>query len=1182
MNNIIRKLESLGFESLNEKGEYMLRINNEFLDSTTGRFKPSQIRVELNGFLDIQEYCKHNDLQKMVNSLTSKVLFQKKSSYFNKDRKVFPVNVDDFNFRVSYQIEEEISKNAGQIKSMIETWDKSKKYFRYINRVTFIHRELSIKVDLSITKSSRFDSVKKQYEMTYNTNESGVFENPEVFEIELEVDNSNIGPGTMTSSVEKLLIDIRKSIKYVLMGLQGTNFPISYPEQKSILNDYMKMIMGDEYNPEKHSRVFSSSFIGPSSYTLQMANIAPINEAANIPNIRNNYTVTDKADGQRFLMYISGTGKIYLINNSMQVVFSGSITKTKEIFNSLIDGENILHDKYGKFINLYAAFDIYFINKQDVRSFGFVPRKPDDKPNQFRLILLKNVMRSINAESIIPGIKEKSPLRFECKKFYPVNPLDDIFSACASIIQKEEDGLFEYNTDGLIFTPASMGVGADRIGKIGSLHKTITWNHSFKWKPPKYNTIDFLVRTIKNSSGSDNVTPIFQNGMDTSSITQLDEYKTIILCVGFSAADHGYINPCQDVLDDKLPEFKNVDNDKDYKPAEFVPTSPSDPGAGVCNIMLKKDDSGVNQMFTEEGEVFQDGTIVEFRYDMDKQKKWNWVPLRFRYDKTAKYKQGLTEFGNAYHVANSNWHSIHNPITREMIATGNNIPDELTDDDIYYNNVGLSSNMTRGLRDFHNLFVKKLLITSVSRRGDTLIDYACGKGGDFPKWIEANLSFVFGIDISKDNLENRTNGICTRFLNFKKDFKNVPYALFVNGNSGANIRSGAAMLNDKAIQITKAVFGEGKKEGIDEKLGKAVARQYGKGEAGFNISSCQFALHYFFESQNTFQNYLRNVSECTKVGGYFIGACYDGKLIYNLLKKKSPGESIEIYEDEKKVWEVRKEYDVDYFEDDMTSIGYKISVYQESINKMFPEFLVNFDYLERVMENYGFKLITRDEARSIGLPEGSGLFSELFNLMLDEIKKMRYKKNPYKTASDMYAYEKKISFLNRYFVYKKIRDVNAEKIALESLDETMEESRVEKLESSKAVKVAKKVVKATKPKVRKLSNKLVLVPATEALAEPEEPVMQIQEEQEEQKKEKGELEEKKDDTKEKKGKKPSVKKVKLVIESEQQEEHDEGQKQDEEKKEKKGKNEPKEPKGKKEKKEPKEKKGAAPKLIIEE
>ena len=44
---------------------------------------------------------------------------------------------------------------------------------------------------------------------------------------------------------------------------------------------------------------------------------------------------------------------------------------------------------------------------------------------------------------------------------------------------------------------------------------------------------------------------------------------------------------------------------------------------------------------------------------------------------------------------------------------------------------------TRSLRDFHNLYVKKKLINSVSIRGNTLIDLAVGKGGDMSKWIDA-------------------------------------------------------------------------------------------------------------------------------------------------------------------------------------------------------------------------------------------------------------------------------------------------------------------------------------------------------------------------------------------------------------------------------------------------------------
>ena len=35
----------------------------------------------------------------------------------------------------------------------------------------------------------------------------------------------------------------------------------------------------------------------------------------------------------------------------------------------------------------------------------------------------------------------------------------------------------------------------------------------------------------------------------------------------------------------------------------------------------------------------------------------------------------------------------------------------------------------------------------------------------------------------------------------------------------------------------------------DDILGEGVYRQYGKGINGFNISSCQFALHYFCETE---------------------------------------------------------------------------------------------------------------------------------------------------------------------------------------------------------------------------------------------------------------------------------------------------------------------------------------------
>jgi hypothetical protein len=232
---------------------------------------------------------------------------------------------------------------------------------------------------------------------------------------------------------------------------------------------------------------------------------------------------------------------------------------------------------------------------------------------------------------------------------------------------------------------------------------------------------------------------------------------------------------------------------------------------------------------------------------------------------------------------------------------------------------------------------------------------------------------------------------------------------------------------------------------------------------------------------------MKNIAECTKHNGYFIGTAYDGKLVFNELRKTKLGESIQIVEDGRKIWEVTKGYSSDTFDDDSSSIGYRIDVFQESINQTISEYLINFDYFNRVMTAYGFEIISREEAIEMGLPEGSGLFSELFLNMLDEITRNKFKAKDYGESPMMSAIEKKISFLNRYFVYKKIRVVNTEAIELELGEYNETAALRDKKESRHAIKVAEEEVqKQSNAKVRKLSKKMLLIPATEAVDEQEE------------------------------------------------------------------------------------------------
>ena len=307
----------------------------------------------------------------------------------------------------------------------------------------------------------------------------------------------------------------------------------------------------------------------------------------------------------------------------MNVIFTGAKTTEEKCFNSLLDGELILHNKKNQFINTFAAFDIYYVNNVDVRARPFVQVfTKDDRyfKDGCRLPMLKDFMKIIKPMSVVAKTEEintsmkmllstykrehKSPITIISKKFYPTFDTNDeavsnafttynIFEANNYLLRRIADNLFDYEIDGLIFTPTLLGVGGNKILEACP-KKKITWPYIFKWKqseatktfPQSYNTIDFLVVTKKGGDGIDIVTPIFQNGINNYESTQYNQYKTLVLAVGFDQSKHGYVNPCQDVLDDKFSSPKDIDNEEGYKPKQFFPSNPYDPLAGLCNIML--------------------------------------------------------------------------------------------------------------------------------------------------------------------------------------------------------------------------------------------------------------------------------------------------------------------------------------------------------------------------------------------------------------------------------------------------------------------------------------------------------------------------------------------------------------------------------------------------------------------
>jgi hypothetical protein len=1038
--NVIKSLLNYNFKLGSEN--YQLKIMN------TG--SQSHIRTQINGLPNIQTYCKLDNLSGILDETNLK--FMEKEYFKLGDNTLSPIDFDDYNFRVSFQTEKYHNQSYSEVQELYDKWNSTKKVFRFIKRFEYSHPELPFLVHCSIVKTSK--SVAGKFMPVFNIKDSNVFNNFENFEIEIEINNAAIIQKSSLLTSTFIHTNLSKIIKYVLIGIQETNYPITISEQNLITRDYLKLVKGQEYH-DSHA-VNLKDFVGPSLATLQMINLLPesdINDTnKSIPNIRKNYTVTDKADGIRKLMYIGNNGKIYLIPMNMIIQFTGCVTDQKEFFNTLIDGEHILHNKRGEFINNFASFDVYFVNGKNVTGLPFIntetgiteaetepeqqaktgksaqekekekeksaSKKQIEEKKTYRLVILNSIIKTIKPSSIT-GNKEL-PIKFSIKKFYGTN----IFSGCSTILSNIESGLYEYNTDGLIFTPANTGVCSDKTGIAAPNYKT-TWNESFKWKPPEYNTIDFLVKFKKDDYGVNMVGNIHNKGKDLTASTQVTNYYTIILHVGFDERKHGYINPCSDVINNYIKRNTNESYKNNYKPARFYPTNPSDENAGICNILGNLDESNNLKIFTEEGEEIEDNTIVEFKYDSTKPEFWRWIPLRVRYDKTSELRSGIKNFGNAYHVANSNWQSIHNPVSEKLIKSGEGVTIQTSDDDVYYNKVTNKSE-TRSLRDFHNLYIKSLLINKLSKIGHSLIDYAVGKGGDIPKWINSNLQFVLGIDLNKDNIENRLDGACARYLNYANKFTTIPRALFLNGNSSTNIRSGAAFHNEKNKQIIQALFGEGAKNEV--LLGRGVYNNYGIAKNGFNISSIQFALHYMFENQETLKEFIKNLAQCTALEGYFIGTCYDGHKIFSMLNNSKKDESISIFKNEKKIWQITKSYNKQQFSDDETCLGYAIDIYQETINKTFREYLVNFKYLTRILENYGFVPLTLDEIKQLDLPGSIGNFEEMYNFMNDEVKRSKSLVHKIGTSLEMSEEEKRISFLNNYFIFKKVRTVNVDDI----------------------------------------------------------------------------------------------------------------------------------------------------------
>jgi hypothetical protein len=986
---IIDQLYKKGYVCLHPEGIQLLRIH-PMMDKTVFT-KGKNIRLDIIGSHYIQVYCEESENIKNIITIPN---IPSNAYTFTHKCVIGSHHMNDFGYRVKYKHESFFPIHDTDHCELINQWTMIPKTYRMLQRMTFIHPTDPIIIDISTVKTSRRRKGEFEYVHELSIGTSGIFTNEEEYEIEIELDTSRIHKTPMT--VENIKKILRVHIYFILSELQATNHPIRLSIINNIKQSYKDLIQS--------STLF---FHGPSSVTLSMKNLRKSSNN-NMVSILQNYCVTDKADGLRMLMYISSIGDIFFIDTNMKIIHSGIQCDNKMLCNSLLDGEYMRKktNNNNNNIIIFAAFDIYYNQSTYYGTLPFI----DESTIKTRLHILQQMIHMINQYNTFE-------YQIICKQFEYVKSNQTIFEASAIVLDiVNNNNNSSYMNDGLIYTPMNKSVGSkDTFNK----HCT-TWFDSFKWKPIQYTTIDFLVRTQKDEKGNDK---IYHNKSYNI------EYKVIELMCGYLS--HNVMNPLYHVTMNKI-----IEQDNEYKPHTFHPTQPLDPYAYLCNIIYSN-----GHLQTENGEFFDNNMIVEFRYDVEyegytNENAWKWIPIRVRHDKTTEMKKGILhklqkkpyklQFGNSFQVANDNWKSIHNPITYSMIRTGNHIIPFDETEDVYYASTDKNTN-TQALRNFHNRYVKRKLITGIAHllndtEKKTLIDLSVGKAGDLYKWKDAKLDFVLGIDINDDNIQNSKNGACIRYLQDYVENQKLR-VMFAIGNTSKNIRDNTAFLSVKKEKETET------KTNINKNIANHVfgnvpimerLEDFGIAQSGFGICSLQFGLHYFCKNTNDIHQLMRNVSECTKVHGYFIGTCFDGKVLFDKLQYTN-NICITNKKNKKKMLEIIKLYTHTTFPQSTPCTGYSISVWQESIQKHTIEYLVNFDYLQRIAENYGFVTLSAQEGIECSIYQSSASFHTLYTqLQKEPLSRM----NQYGQALYMTQEEKDISFLNRYFIFKKIHHIN--------------------------------------------------------------------------------------------------------------------------------------------------------------
>jgi hypothetical protein len=819
-----------------------------------------------------------------------------------------------------------------------------------------------------------------------------------------------------SKEISEIFVD---TVKFLLSEVQQTPILIDINKHNQLFLEYLKLV-GLYDGREMYAGANRDVFVGCQPETLHLHHFDKI--------VEEDYIVLDKSDGERMLMFIHDKC-IYLIDRWMHIKNTGGIVNVNELNGSLLDGEWIYDNEKEKYC--YLIFDVLFLQKKDVRS-------------QSTFTRFKYIQQIVDALNIEDDTKNEffESKKNDNKKKCMVNANFDIrlkkFIRWNKNKTRKVDQLLQmpYPTDGLIFIPNTPAP------------KTRKWSSLFKWKPPKLNTIDLYVEKVQSDEKNANKFSLY---IQTNIIVFNRE---IYLLLSNEKKSRWLIGEDNNVIVAERRDYSDsFKNNKLLK--QLHNRSIQIPFPFQTHVMLRNDDIPLKT-----------NCVYEFYFDYNSK---TLRPHKLRYDKSARGYKG----SNHLTVACDIWDSICNVITKDTILNLNentfdkelctkrlrskevssmfsknfNVKElfsgyrnHLSDDEKQFDKESKSSPLWK-IKRFHNNIKSELikqycdksyrttlndvfqrlkaststtesaiaipnseyainllnaelgvtrkqlsfshdksyiLISKdlnehlqnvmISSKKISVLDIGMGKGGDLWKYCGSKgkptlINYVIGVENEPYLITGADDCALKRFKEIKNETNTDTKVCFFHMDGRTNIYS--------------ALDGKGVKLDVD-------------------VVNCFFCIHYFFRDEKSLSLLLQNVNEMLTYNGHLVGTLIDGETVHGRLGFH------ENHFTDNNLFSIKGKYDRSQPYGLLSPYGNSIDVYlKDSIIHDYDhrqpytkkEYLVLFDKFVKIAKHFDLELIE------------SSMFEEFY---------------PNYKGPKLTEDEKKYSFINRTFVFKKV------------------------------------------------------------------------------------------------------------------------------------------------------------------